>query len=77
MPEWLSEEDFRKRDIRIDLGETFRGYMRDWDFDGSMSTGSAGVVSPYFPLRNRLSDVRASFNNNELRFDSFRIASGT
>lgn len=77
VPEWLSEEDFRKRDIRIDLGETFRGYMRDWDFDGSMSIGSAGVVSPYFPLRNRLSDVRASFNNNELRFDSFRIASGT
>lgn len=77
VPEWLSEEDFRERDIRIDLGETFRGYMRDWDFDGSMSIGSAGVVSPYFPLRNRLSDVRASFNNNELRFDSFRIASGT
>lgn len=77
VPEWLSEEDFRERDIRIDLGETFRGYMRDWDFDGSMSIGSAGVVSPYFPLRNRLSDVRASFNNNELRFDSFRLASGT
>ena len=77
VPEWLSEEDFRERDIRIDLGETFRGYMRDWDFDGSMSIGSAGVVSPYFPLRNRLSDVRASFNNNELRFGSFRLASGT
>ena len=77
VPEWLSEEDFRERDIRIDLGETFRGHMRDWDFDGSMSIGSAGVVSPYFPLRNRLSDVRASFNNNELRFDSFRLASGT
>ena len=76
VPEWLSEEDFRERDIRIDLGETFRGYMRDWDFDGSMSIGSAGVVSPYFPLRNRLSDVRASFNNNELRFDSFGLASG-
>lgn len=77
VPEWLSEEDFRERDIRIDLGETFRGYMRDWDFDGSMSIGSAGVVSPYFPLRNRLSDMRVSFNNNELRFDSFRVASGT
>ena len=76
VPEWLSEEDFRERDIRIDLGETFLGYMRDWDFDGSMSIGSAGVVSPYFPLRNRLSDVRASFNNNELRFDSFGLASG-
>ena len=34
------------------------------------------MVSPYFPLRNRLSDVRASFNNNELRFDSFGLASG-
>lgn len=77
MPEWLREDDFRKRDIRIDLGETVRGYLRDWDFDGSLSIGSAGVVSPYFPLRNRLSDVAASFDNDGLRFDSFRLASGT
>ena len=51
-------------------------YLRDWDFDGSLSVGSAGVITPYFPLRNRLTDIKASFNNNEIRFDSFNLASG-
>lgn len=76
VPEWLSEEDFRKRDIRLDLGDTVMRYLREWDFEGSLSIGSAGIVSPYFPLRNRLADVKAGFNNNEIRFDSFRLSSG-
>lgn len=76
VPEWLSEEDFRKRDIRLNLGDTVMRYLREWDFDGSLSMGSAGIVSPYFPLRNRLADVKASFNNDEVRFDSFRLSSG-
>ena len=41
------------------LKDTTDRDMVVFDFDGSMSIGSAGVVSPYFPLRNRLSDVRA------------------
>ena len=76
LPEWLSEEDFRKRDIRLNLGDSVTRYLRDWDFDGSLSVGSAGVITPYFPLRNRLTDIKASFNNNEIRFDSFSLASG-
>lgn len=76
LPEWLSEEDFRKRDISLNLGDSVTRYLRDWDFDGSLSVGSAGIVTPYFPLRNRLTDIRASFNNNEIRFDSFSLASG-
>ena len=76
LPEWLSEQDFRKRDIRLNLGDSVTRYLRDWDFDGSLSVGSAGVITPYFPLRNRLTDIKASFNNNEIRFDSFSLASG-
>ena len=34
------------------------------------------MVSPFFPLRNQLRDVRASFNNDEIRFDSFSLRSG-
>ena len=35
-----------------------------------------GLVSPRFPLRSQLRDVRASFNNDEIRFDSFSLRSG-
>lgn len=76
MPDWLSEEDFRARDIRIDLGETLTRYLREWDFEGGISLGRAGLVSPRFPLRSQLRDVRASFNNDEIRFDSFSLRSG-
>lgn len=76
MPEWLREEDFRKRDIRLDLGDTVTRYLREWDMEGSLYIGNAGIVSPYFPLRNRLLDVRADFDNNEIRFDSFNLSSG-
>lgn len=76
MPDWLSEEDFRARDIRIDLGETLTRYLREWDFEGDISLGRAGLVSPRFPLRSQLRDVSASFNNDEIRFDSFRLRSG-
>ena len=76
MPDWLSEEDFRARDIRIDLGETLTRYLREWDFEGGISLGRAGLVSPRFPLRSQLRDVTASFNNDEIRFDSFSLRSG-
>lgn len=76
MPEWLSEDDFRERDIKLNLGSSLTRWLREWDFEGSLSLGSAGLVSPYFPLRNQLRDVTASFNNDELRLDSFRVRSG-
>lgn len=76
LPDWLSEKDFMKQDLNLKLGDTMAKYFREWDAEGSLSLSKAALVSPYFPLRNTLSDVKASFNNNEIRFDSFRLRSG-
>lgn len=77
LPDWLSEKDFRKNDLNFRLNDTMARYFREWDFNGSLSFRRANVMSPYFPLRNRLTDVKASVSNNEIRFDSFNLKSGT
>ena len=77
LPDWLSEKDFMKQDLNLRLSDTMAKYFREWDIDGKFTLGRAMLMSPYFPLRNSLSDVSASVNNNEIRFDSFRLRSGS
>ena len=50
MPDWLSEDDFRARDIRIDLGETLTRYLREWDFEGSISLVTPPPRTPRLPV---------------------------
>lgn len=76
LPDWLSEKDFMKQDLNLKLGDTMAKYFREWDAEGSLSLSKAALITPYFPLRNVLSDVKASFSNNEIRFDSFSLKSG-
>ena len=76
IPEWLTEDDFRKSDISFDIGENIRKYFREWDMHGSVSLDRMNVMSPYFPLRNRINGFSGTFNNNEIRIDSLKISSG-
>ena len=61
IPEWLTEDDFRKSDISFDIGENIRKYFREWDMHGSVSLDRMNVMSPYFPLRNRYANTFGSF----------------
>ncbi len=77
LPDFLSEKDFEKRDIDIRLSESMAEYVRDWDLTGGLKIGEASVISPYFPLENRLSDVNCSFNNNQVKLSEVRLTSGS
>lgn len=77
LPDWLSEKDFMKQDLNLKLSDSMAKYFREWDIDGRFTLGRAMVMSPYFPLRNSLSDISASVNNNAIRFDGFRLRSGS
>lgn len=76
IPDWLSEADFRKNDISFDVGDNIRKYFSEWDIDGSIAFGGTGIMSPYLPLRNRISDFKGTFNNNEIRIENIGITSG-
>ena len=75
-PSWMSDEEFRKSDIDVSLDESFAQYIREWDVSGDVSVGRGMVVTPYFPLRNRVSDLKASFTTDEINLESLTVKSG-
>ena len=76
LPEWMQEEDFRQQDIDIRLDETMAKYFRDWDLKGNIGVSTGMVITPHFPLRNMLRGFELNFTNNEVKIDSFKVASG-
>lgn len=76
VPEWMTEEDFRKKDIDIRLDETLAKYFREWELEGNIGVRTGILMTPYFPLRNILRGFDCDFNNNEIRIDSLKVMAG-
>lgn len=77
IPEWMTEEDFKAKDISIRLEESLAKYFREWDVEGSINVRTGILMTPYFPLRNILRGMEVGFDNNEVRIDSLKFVSGT
>ena len=76
MPEWMREEDFRKKDINIKLDETMAKYFREWDMNGKLDIRTGIVMTPYFPLTNIIRGVKVQFDNDRIAIDSVKFKSG-
>ena len=74
--EWLKEEDFKKKDLDFKLDESLTKYIRDWDAEGNLSIGRASLMTPYFPLRTRVTGFRGKVTNNDVTIDGFNLTSG-
>ncbi len=77
VPDFIAEEDFRKRDIRISLGETAEKYLREWNVQGSAGIGGGFAITPYFPVRNRFEDVHCSLSNDHIGVESLTFLPGS
>ncbi len=77
VPEWLSEDDFRKKDIDFSVSSTVKKYFREWDASLAFASEGAFLATPYFPLRTSLNDFRGSMTNNEIALDGFSLRTGT
>ena len=76
LPDWLSEQDFRKNDLNFKLGDSMAKYFREWDFYGDLKFRRASVMTPAFPLRTSLNDFDGYITNNELTLRGFTLRSG-
>ena len=76
IPEWMQEEDFKAKDIKVSLDQTAAKYFREWDVDGSLGIRSGMLITPYFPARNTLRGASMHITNNEITLDSLKITSG-
>lgn len=77
VPEWMSEQDFRKNDFDFKLDESLAKYYKEWDFSGDLSVKRISVMTPVFPLRTSISNFSGKVSNNEINLKSFTLKSGT
>ncbi len=71
-----TNDDFAKADIRINLGESLRKYVREWDIDGHLDLSGGRAILPSFPLQTRLEAVKGSFVNDTLKLQSITLKAG-
>lgn len=62
----------------IDFGvdRSTRALLNQWDVKGKINAKSARVFTPYFPLRNRISDVDIQFTTDSVAFNSMKYKGG-
>ncbi len=76
LPDWLTEEDFRKSDLDFKLDESIAKYYRDWDFDGKLGLDRAILITPSLPLRNTMTKVSMNVNNDAFTLVNMTVKSG-
>lgn len=72
----VKADDFAASDIRLNLGEGIRNYVRNWDLNGNLAMEGGRIFMPAFPLRTRLSGVQGSFDNDTLDLKSLTVQAG-
>ena len=72
----LEDKAFSSQDISIRLDESLSKYFTDWNIDGYLNIEKGFAISPYFPLRTRLSAFRTKFNNDQVEIDSIGVKAG-
>ena len=76
LPDYLSEKDFEKSDIKIQLGESIAKYIKNWDISGSIDMAEGLVITPSYPLDNRITGFSGKFSNNVIELKELSLKSG-
>ncbi len=75
-PSWMTDAEFARKDIHIKLDKSLATYIQNWDFSGKLTLDAGDIITPYFPLETRVSDVSGSFTNDKISFDNIFVNSG-
>lgn len=73
LAEEAADTSFRA-DFAID--RQWQRLIRNWDFNGKITALRGRLFTPYFPLRNRLSDVDVTFNTQKLDINNITYRVG-
>lgn len=58
------------------LTPQFRRFLNEWELSGSVNTSNASLLTPIFPLRNSISKVALSFNNDTVNISDITLRAG-
>lgn len=70
----LNNEDLEVLDWELSNG--FKKFLLGWQLDGTLSTRSARLFTPMFPLRNRVSRLDLAFTNDSVQLNNLRYTAG-
>ena len=76
LPQWLNEDDFKKKDINLNFGESFMKQYRLWNVNGDISIARGRLSTPLFPIRTGFSGFKGNFNNDRIILDTISLRAG-
>ncbi|MCQ2119863.1 MAG: hypothetical protein MJY84_08065, partial [Bacteroidales bacterium] len=76
LPDYLSEKDFEKKDVHIQLDEGLARIFKEWEIAGTVRLKEGKVITPYFPLDNRLAGLECRLTNDRIGLKEMRVESG-
>jgi hypothetical protein len=62
--------------LSVDMDSGNRRMLRRWDFNGHIKAKSGRVVTPYFPLRNRISNIDLHFSQDSIQLHNLSYQAG-
>ncbi len=72
-----SDVDAEDEEILVwNLTEQFSRFLNGWKLKGSVNTQNAHLLTPFFPLRNRISTVDLKFNNDTVNISNIALRAG-
>ncbi len=70
------QDDFAKEDASMRVDYSIGELLRRWNVKGSITANSGRVITPYFPLTNRLKNVDLSFTTDRIDLRGTTLNSG-
>lgn len=71
-----SAEAAARGDIDMTLDREERRLLRRWDYKGTLRARRGRLTTPYFPLRNRLSNINLRFNSDSIVLTDLKYKAG-
>lgn len=71
----MTDEDTEM--LQLELAGGFRRFLSDWELAGNLSTRSARLFTPYFPLRNRVRKLDLAFSTDSLILSGVKYTAGS
>lgn len=63
-------------DVELTLDREDRNLLRRWDYKGSLRAKRGSLTTPWFPLRNRLTNIDLRFNSDSIILSDLRYKAG-
>ena len=58
------------------LTPQFQRFLNEWELSGTVNTSNARLLTPLFPLKNRISTLGLRFNNDTVRISNISMRAG-